>query len=73
MRSAYLVSVASCNLLWYDRCATQRELGDRLSAQGGQEMTDQEWLRLELKNVEARRHTAGGLASRVARVLRRLF
>jgi len=36
-------------------------------------MTDQEWLRLELKNVEARRHTAGGLASRVARVLRRLF
>lgn len=35
-------------------------------------MTDQEWLRLELKNEQARRHTGGGLAARIARVLRRL-
>jgi hypothetical protein len=34
-------------------------------------MTDLEYLRLELKNAEARRHP--GLASRIARVLRRLF
>jgi hypothetical protein len=42
-------------------------------AQGGHEMTDEQWLLLELKNVQARRHRlGGGLAARVARVLHRL-
>jgi hypothetical protein len=36
-------------------------------------MTDEQWLRLELKNAQARRHqAAGGVAARVARVLHRL-
>jgi hypothetical protein len=35
-------------------------------------MTDQEWIRLQLKNVDDRRHTVGGLAARIARMLRRL-
>jgi hypothetical protein len=42
-------------------------------AQGGHEMTDEQWLRLELKNAQARRHRLGrGVAARVARVLHRL-
>lgn len=36
-------------------------------------MTDEQWLRLEVKNALARRHRlGGGLAARVARVLHRL-
>jgi hypothetical protein len=36
-------------------------------------MTDEQWLRLELKNAQARRHGHGrGVASRVARLLHRL-
>ena len=35
-------------------------------------MTDQEWIQLQLKNVDARRHTVGSIAARIARVLRRL-
>ena len=36
-------------------------------------MTDEEWLRLELKNALARRHRlGGGVAARVARILHRL-
>jgi len=35
-------------------------------------MTDHEWIRLQLKNVDGRRHTGRGLAARIARVLRRL-
>jgi hypothetical protein len=46
--------------------------GDRLIAQEGRDVTDQEWIRLELKNAEARRHIGGGLAAGIARVLRRL-
>jgi hypothetical protein len=34
-------------------------------------MTDAEWIRLELRNEQARRHTAGGLVARIARALRR--
>jgi hypothetical protein len=37
-------------------------------------MTDEQWIRLELKNDEARRHRHAGesVAARVARVLQRL-
>jgi hypothetical protein len=36
-------------------------------------MTDEQWLRLELKNARARRHRLGeGVAARVAQVLHRL-
>ncbi len=36
-------------------------------------MTDEQWLRLELKNAQARRHHTGGeVTARVARVLHRL-
>ena len=36
-------------------------------------MTDEQWLRLELKNAQARRHRVGqGVAARVARALHRL-
>jgi hypothetical protein len=36
-------------------------------------MTDEQWLRLELKNAQFRRHRlGGGVAARIARFLHRL-